>query len=64
MYKKSYPYNPTAKFTQSYAVGYEYMTNDADVNSSFNSFCYNYVKTLMCAMRFLLEDISNAFQMK
>uniref|UniRef100_A0A4W4HQG7 pepsin A n=1 Tax=Electrophorus electricus TaxID=8005 RepID=A0A4W4HQG7_ELEEL len=30
-YKASYPYNPMAKFSQSYAVGYESMTNDADI---------------------------------
>lgn len=33
-YKKMYPFNPMAKYTQSYAVGYESMTNDADVNFS------------------------------
>uniref|UniRef100_A0A8B9K129 pepsin A n=1 Tax=Astyanax mexicanus TaxID=7994 RepID=A0A8B9K129_ASTMX len=27
-YRKLYPYNPMAKFTQNYAVGYESMTND------------------------------------
>lgn len=32
MYRKMFPYNPMAKFTQSYAVGSESMTNDADVN--------------------------------
>uniref|UniRef100_A0AAY5EL86 Renin n=1 Tax=Electrophorus electricus TaxID=8005 RepID=A0AAY5EL86_ELEEL len=31
-YKASYPYNPMAKFSQSYAVGYESMTNDADLS--------------------------------
>ncbi|XP_026771141.3 pepsin A-like [Pangasianodon hypophthalmus] len=31
-YRKKYPYNPMAKFTQSYAVGYESMTNDADLS--------------------------------
>ncbi|KAF5898147.1 pepsin A-like, partial [Clarias magur] len=31
-YRKTYPYNPMAKFTQSYAVGYESMTNDADLS--------------------------------
>ncbi|GAA6076302.1 pepsin A-like [Tachysurus ichikawai] len=31
-YRKMYPFNPVAKFTQSYAVGYESMTNDADVS--------------------------------
>ncbi|XP_017338171.1 pepsin A [Ictalurus punctatus] len=30
-YRKMYPYNPMVKFTQSYAVGYESMTNDADL---------------------------------
>lgn len=39
-YKIAYPYNPTAKFAQSYAVGYESMTNDADVNKFFSSFCW------------------------
>uniref|UniRef100_A0A8B9K1S7 pepsin A n=1 Tax=Astyanax mexicanus TaxID=7994 RepID=A0A8B9K1S7_ASTMX len=31
-YRKLYPYNPMAKFTQNYAVGYESMTNDADMS--------------------------------
>lgn len=32
-----YPFNPVAKFTQSYAVGYESMTNDADVSPFFSA---------------------------
>lgn len=32
-YRTKYPFNPMAKFTQNYAVGYEPMTNDADVSS-------------------------------
>ncbi|XP_062859669.1 pepsin A-like [Trichomycterus rosablanca] len=31
-YRNAYPYNPLAKFSQSYAVGYESMTNDADLS--------------------------------
>ncbi|XP_066519390.1 pepsin A-like [Hoplias malabaricus] len=31
-YRLKYPYNPMAKFGQSYAVGYESMTNDADMS--------------------------------
>ncbi|KAL7869469.1 hypothetical protein AOLI_G00134570 [Acnodon oligacanthus] len=31
-YRNQYPYNPMAKFSQSFAVGYESMTNDADMS--------------------------------
>ncbi|KAF7705632.1 pepsin A-like [Silurus meridionalis] len=30
-FRKMYPYNPAGRFSQSYAVGYESMTNDADL---------------------------------
>lgn len=32
-YRLKYPYNPSAKFDQRFAVGNEAMTNDADVSN-------------------------------
>lgn len=32
-YRLKYPYNPMAKFDESFAVGNEQMTNDADVSN-------------------------------
>ncbi|XP_034426559.1 pepsin-1-like [Hippoglossus hippoglossus] len=36
-YRLKYPYNPMAKFDQSFAVGGESMTNDADVSNRGSS---------------------------